>query len=376
MDEDEPTSASLLPALPPPPLFSAHMIGDEDAMATLAQAALQREAQTAQRTSTTGNRLARSDQASAFSPSTGLSPLSGAGSSSAAQTSWIDVLEFNKDAGTSIATVEQNTGPAYLAYLAKLCNCSVAASQGQPVFNARLELSDTAKIRMLREANCFLFPPPALFDILVQHYVTIHFPFYPIFDLNVFLPASAQAYRGGLSIGIVWAVLAVAAAHVPNEALTDAGFPCRADAMRIFSQRARLFINSGMETDKLKLVQVKLLLATIWSGADLTRDSIVNEGHFWITSAISTAYSMQMHRNSTVVRLPKDTQRLWRRIFWCLYIRDKNSAAASDRPAILNEKYCDTPMPSPDDFVGDLERQHAHVLPQLSLLAVLRKSNC
>lgn len=58
-----------------------------------------------------------------------------------------------------------------------------------------------------------------------------------------------------------------------------------------------------------------------------------------------------MHRSTVNSKfLDESTRRMWRRIFYCVYIRDKHSAAATGRPWCIVEDFCDVELPTEEDF--------------------------
>lgn len=89
----------------------------------------------------------------------------------------------------------------------------------------------------------------------------------------------------------------------------------------------------------------------------------------WIGIAISLAQSIGLHRNPETDQSYKQcysaSQRpLWRRIWWSCYFRDAWLSLGMGRPMRINIDDCDTPMPSVDDFLGELTGVPAEVKDQ------------
>lgn len=59
---------------------------------------------------------------------------------------------------------------------------------------------------------------------------------------------------------------------------------------------------------------------------------------------------MGMHRTTADSKLVAEDRRLWRRVWWGVFIRDRHAAAATGRPYRINEEFNDIEMPERDDF--------------------------
>lgn len=67
---------------------------------------------------------------------------------------------------------------------------------------------------------------------------------------------------------------------------------------------------------------------------------------------------VQLTQSSSVTNTQLSTkdQRLWRRIWWCLFARDRVVAAALGRPMSINLDDCDVEMLEEQDFLEDEEQ--------------------
>jgi hypothetical protein len=59
---------------------------------------------------------------------------------------------------------------------------------------------------------------------------------------------------------------------------------------------------------------------------------------------------MGMHRTTANSRLVDEDRRLWRRVWWAVYIRDRHAAAATGRPYRIHEDFNDIELPQREDF--------------------------
>jgi hypothetical protein len=107
----------------------------------------------------------------------------------------------------------------------------------------------------------------------------------------------------------------------------------------------QLLYDFDYELDRLVLVQA-LLLMTYWYE---TPDDQKDTWH-WMGVAISLAHTIGLHRDpgSTTMTLAK--QKLWKRIWWSCFMRDRLIALGMRRPTRIKDEDFDVPMLEEDDF--------------------------
>lgn len=103
----------------------------------------------------------------------------------------------------------------------------------------------------------------------------------------------------------------------------------------------------GFERDRLRVIIFEFLLSQIWSGEE---DSFI-----WASRASSSAQALGMHRSTAESKMPIRQQHLWRRVWWCIYIRDRHSAAATGRPTRIHGIFNNVESPQQSDFEGDCD---------------------
>jgi len=99
------------------------------------------------------------------------------------------------------------------------------------------------------------------------------------------------------------------------------------------------------ESDRVVLVQ-GLLLKTFWyESPDDQKDT-----WHWMGVAISLAHTIGLHRNPTASNMPPKKQKLWKRIWWSCFMRDRLIALGMRRPTRIKDEDFDVPMLEKTDF--------------------------
>ena len=122
--------------------------------------------------------------------------------------------------------------------------------------------------------------------------------------------------------------------------------------------KQQLLYDFDYEMDRLVLVQA-LLLMTYWYE---TPDDQKDTWH-WMGVAISLAHTIGLHRNpgSTTMSLPK--QKLWKRIWWSCFMRDRLIALGMRRPTRIKDEDFDVPMLEESDFEIQVLADNITVIP-------------
>lgn len=74
---------------------------------------------------------------------------------------------------------------------------------------------------------------------------------------------------------------------------------------------------------------------------------------YWTRVATVVAQGSGMHRSVESSQLSRTDKRLWKRIWWTLYTRDRSVAVALGRPISINTDDSDVEMITEDDFIED-----------------------
>lgn len=112
--------------------------------------------------------------------------------------------------------------------------------------------------------------------------------------------------------------------------------------------------DNGGEEDMIILTQSALLLGFWFPGTENHTAS-----WHWTGRAISIAQTLGLHRNAnekqTNIVVSEGHRRIWRRIWWACFFRDRWLSLGMGRPMRISEDDCDVPEPSAEDIMGDLE---------------------
>ncbi|OOF96249.1 hypothetical protein ASPCADRAFT_505985 [Aspergillus carbonarius ITEM 5010] len=207
----------------------------------------------------------------------------------------------------------------------------------------RLQKED---IDYLSMKGALTVPDAGLRNELLKSYIHYVHTYMPLLDLEEFLQTIVQ--NDGirrLSLLLFQAVMFAGTAFIDLKHLHAAGYPTRKAARKAFFQRARLLYDFDYEVDRISLVQ-SLLLMTYWYE---TPDDQKDTWH-WMGVSLSLAHTIGLHRDPGNSRMDLRRQRMWKRIWWSTYTRDRLIALGMRRPMRVKDDDCDVPMLTLDDF--------------------------
>lgn len=95
----------------------------------------------------------------------------------------------------------------------------------------------------------------------------------------------------------------------------------------------------------MSLVQALLLLTYYYETPDDQKDT-----WHWMGVATSVAHTIGLHRNPDKTNMESKRTRLWKRIWWSTYMRDRLIALGMRRPTRIKSEDFDVPMLTLDDF--------------------------
>ncbi|EAW15090.1 putative C6 transcription factor (Ctf1B) [Aspergillus clavatus NRRL 1] len=208
---------------------------------------------------------------------------------------------------------------------------------------SRLQKED---IEYLAMKGALTVPDVGLRNELLKVYIHYVHTYMPLLDLEEFLQTIVQndgIHR--MSLLLFQAVMFASTAFIDLKHLQAAGYPTRKAARKVFFQRARLLYDFDYEVDRISLVQ-SLLLMTYWYE---TPDDQKDTWH-WMGVSLSLAHTIGLHRDPGNSRMGARRQRMWKRIWWSTYTRDRLIALGMRRPMRVKDDDCDVPMLTLDDF--------------------------
>ncbi|PYH99537.1 hypothetical protein BO71DRAFT_192911 [Aspergillus ellipticus CBS 707.79] len=207
----------------------------------------------------------------------------------------------------------------------------------------RLQKED---IDYLSMKGALTVPDVGLRNELLKSYLHYVHTYMPLLDLEDFLQTIVQ--NDGIrrmSLLLFQAVMFAGTAFIDLKHLHAAGYPTRKAARKAFFQRARLLYDFDYEVDRISLVQ-SLLLMTYWYE---TPDDQKDTWH-WMGVSLSLAHTIGLHRDPGNSRMDLRRQRMWKRIWWSTYTRDRLIALGMRRPMRVKDDDCDVPMLTLEDF--------------------------
>lgn len=184
-------------------------------------------------------------------------------------------------------------------------------------------------------------------NALLRSYLEYVHPYMPLLELHDLLQIinDGTGASGRIGLLLFQAIMFAGTAFVDVEYLRAAGYSNRKAARKAFFQKARVLYDFDYEGDRVSLVQ-SLLLMTYWYE---TPDDQKDTWH-WMGVAISLAHTIGLHRNPEKSNMEPHRKRLWKRIWWSCFMRDRLVALGMRRPTRVKDEDYDVPMLTEDDF--------------------------
>ncbi|KAH0284326.1 hypothetical protein M436DRAFT_82937 [Aureobasidium namibiae CBS 147.97] len=198
----------------------------------------------------------------------------------------------------------------------------------------------------LARKGALTIPPPALRAALLRCFVENIHPYMPLLDVHELIhTVDTNDSTSAVSLLLFQAIMFAGVASVDMAYLQTAGYTNRRAARREFFQKTRLLYDFDYESDRISLIQ-SLLLMTFWyETPDDQKDS-----HHWMGIAVSLSHTIGLHRNPERSNMDPKQRRLWKRIWWATYMRDRMIALGMRRPTRIKNEDFDVPMLTVDDF--------------------------
>ncbi|EEH37972.2 hypothetical protein PAAG_00893 [Paracoccidioides lutzii Pb01] len=201
-------------------------------------------------------------------------------------------------------------------------------------------------LKYLQTKGAFRIPHFALRNELLKNFINYVHVYMPFLDLEDFLQTIYENNgRKQISLLLFQAVMFAGTAFVDMKHLRMAGYQSRREARKAFFQRVRALYDLDYEDDQIVVIQVLLLMSYWFETPHDQKDS-------WHWTGISLALSRLngLHLDITTSGMDTKTRRVWRRIWWTLYSRDKTIALGTRRPTRIRADEHDVEMVSTGDF--------------------------
>jgi len=219
---------------------------------------------------------------------------------------------------------------------------------------------DVVQMEILRVRGAFLLPEKQLCDDLVYTFFDRIYPNEPVLDKPKFMKDYEE---GSVSILLLQSVLLAASRVSENPSLYDSD-GSNYLASCTFFQRAKALYDANYERDPLTLVQSLTLFTKFWEGLD----DILGNSYYWSRIAITVAQGYGFHRtlNDT---LSSHDKKIWKIVWWNLYIKDISTSVAFGRPKIIHLEDCDVEMIKSTDFPEDVSWEDSESFIQMIKLS-------
>lgn len=226
-------------------------------------------------------------------------------------------------------------------------------------------------ITYLQNKGALTIPNIELRNELIRCYAEVIHPFMPLLDLHDFV-SLVNCNDGTKQVGLLLfqSVMFAGVASVDIRLLENAGYTSRRDARRDFFNKTRLLYDFDIEADRIPLIQSLLIMTYWYETPDDQKDS-----HHWMGIAVSLAQTIGLHRNpEKSASIEPARRKLWKRIWWSTYMRDRLIALGMRRPTRIKTGDFDVPMLTVDDFeIGVLPEESSCIPIECNLLRDVEK---
>lgn len=161
--------------------------------------------------------------------------------------------------------------------------------------------------------GAFSYPSKEVSDQLMHVFLEYSYPACPIFAT---VDLMNLCETGRLSPLILNAIFLMATFHCSESCLRSMGFASRYLASLTFYRRARALFDSGYEEDGISTIQAAILMSH-WIDGPMEQKDVWH----WLGIASGLAQSLGMNRSKSYLILPPLYQKIWRRVWWVLYVR-------------------------------------------------------
>ncbi|OJJ73165.1 hypothetical protein ASPBRDRAFT_493470 [Aspergillus brasiliensis CBS 101740] len=205
----------------------------------------------------------------------------------------------------------------------------------------------------------------SLQSLLLDAFCARFLPLYPIIAGTKLLHDWS---RGTIPPLLKYSVLFIGALHTAAEAFEQLGAYSKADALDAIYYKAKQIYDSDTEADRICLIQSMFMLQFRFGSEPCYKNSL-----WWSSNAVSLAQTVGLHRSTRHVALPLEDKRLWKKIWWVLFIRDRQISSGTGKPMMIDERDCDVEDLTTEDFVDGESVETAYFT--ISLVQIARIIN-
>ncbi|KAH3668663.1 hypothetical protein OGAPHI_002417 [Ogataea philodendri] len=237
--------------------------------------------------------------------------------------------------------------------------------------------------KYLDNLGCFCLPDQDLFELYINTYFeTLHVQF-PILNKYEFL-RDYLTLENPKSLLLLQSVLFAGAKMYRKLDWSSEDYDRQQRITNLLNRRATALFELHVEQEPILLLQSMFIFGNYW---DWDTQLMNTKNVIFLTNtkmAISMAYSIGLHRNFASNKdLSSVEKNIYKRIWWCLFLKDTFSSFALSRPFSIDLQSCEVPWPDRDtlddtahpndDEFGLTDLEKDYFLQRLSLARVLRK---
>lgn len=271
------------------------------------------------------------------SPNKPAVPTAGTVAAAAASSSGGSNLFFGESNFLTLVPSGRSSGPAPAADKGRLSfpintAATPQADQHTSPSTGVLHLSQGTEC-YLRDEGALAFPGLQTCLPVLQAYFKWFHPCFPVLDRP---SISRRLTTMDISPLLLQAMLFIGATYCDEAQIVAMGFRDRSEAKSLLYTRARLLFHADWEKDQITLIQ-GLFLMSFWRG----EPSDVRDVRYWLGVVITLAETYGLHRSAKLTARDPQVARLRRRIWWSVYVRERQSAASLGLPMRIRDEDCD-----------------------------------
>ncbi|XWW98396.1 hypothetical protein V2A60_006396 [Cordyceps javanica] len=211
-------------------------------------------------------------------------------------------------------------------------------------------------LRYLRDEGVFDLPSNEQCAPALRAFFTWFHPCFPVVDAA---DIARRFTENRVPKVLMYAMLLVGSTYCNDSVISDMGLSDRFQAKTLFYTRAKLLIDADWERDEITLIQSLFLMSFQRNGPADVRDV-----RYWLGNVITLSESIGLHRSSCSVSKTVETPTMRRRIWWSIYVRERQSAASLGLPSRIRDEDCDIETLSPADLEApDVDLEHPILAP-------------
>ncbi|KAG5920957.1 hypothetical protein E4U42_006021 [Claviceps africana] len=193
--------------------------------------------------------------------------------------------------------------------------------------------TSASTMRYLRDEGALTLPDLHTCMPALQAYFAWFHPSFPILDRAEITRRLAAM---DISRFLLQAMLFIGATYCDDDTILAMGFRDRLEAKSMLYHRARLLFHADWEKDEMILIQ-SIFLMSFWRGGPAD----VRDVRYWLGVVITLSESYGLHRLSRWSVKNTPLTRMRRRIWWSIYVRERQVAAALGLPSRIRDEDCD-----------------------------------